>query len=301
MASNRFSSMLSRRMDSEGAISAPTLNVTKIVSISVALFAVIAQLLDAIGAISLSTTQQVTVWLVAAGLIVLLSIADMACRAHVTAAKYRSGKPAAATPDLSSTARPEPPGPPEPLRVVPDDGLDPPTPVPVKDENAVDDAAAPQNDPRLPVKMANVFPEGCYLVPLSISETYDYDEKAKTCRPSTDEITGKRVYQCRVVDMDPEREGHSRETVVKIVADQLPVPPTQAQYEPVEFEGLTATPHVTDRGQVAYASLRAMRLKEAIPRPAPGTEDTRPAAGTEDTRPAAGTEDTPAPGTEDAA
>jgi hypothetical protein len=253
MASNRFSSMFTGGTDSRGAISAPTLNVTKIVSISVVLFAVIAQLLDAIGAISLSTTQQVTIWLVAAGLIVLLSIADMACRAHVTAAGCRSDELSAATPELpSATDHPEPTGQETHgnLHVVPD----------------------PQNGPRLPVKMANVFPEGCYLVPHSISETFEYDEKTKTCRPSTDEITGKRVYQCRVVDMDPERKGRSRETVVKIVADQMPVPPTQAQYEPVEFEGLTATPHATDDGQVVYASLRATSIRQAIPRPAPGTE-----------------------------
>jgi hypothetical protein len=283
MESNQPSSMLS------------TLNVTKIVSISLVLFAVITQLLDAVGAISLSTTQQVTVWLVVAGLIVLLSITDMACRAYVTAAGCRSDEPSAATPELpSATDHPEPTGQPplEPLHVVPKDGLGTHTPDSVKNENPVDDATAVLNGPRLPVSMADVFPGGCYLVPDSISETFDYDEKTKTRRPSIDKFTGKQVYECRVVDMDPELKGRSRETVVKIVADQLPVPPTQAQYEPVEFEGLTATPHVTDRGQVAYASLRAMRLKEAIPRPAPGTEDTRPAAGTEDT---------PAPGTEDAA
>ncbi len=110
------------------------------------------------------------------------------------------------------------------------------------------------------------------MVPDSISETFDYDEKTKTRRPSIDKITGKQVYQGRVVDMDPELKGRSRGTVVKIVADQMPVPPTHAQHEPVEFEGLTATPHATDHGQVAYASLRATSIKQAIPRPAPGAE-----------------------------
>jgi len=55
------------------------------VSIAIAIFAVVTQLLAATGAASLSTTQQLTMWLVAAGLIVLLWIAYMICRAYVTA------------------------------------------------------------------------------------------------------------------------------------------------------------------------------------------------------------------------
>jgi chromosome segregation ATPase len=54
-------------------------------SFVVAIFAVVTQLLSAIGAVSLSTTQQLTVWLVTLGLIVLLSIAYMACHTYLTA------------------------------------------------------------------------------------------------------------------------------------------------------------------------------------------------------------------------
>jgi hypothetical protein len=274
MVSSLLSSKSSGTKDQGDAISASTPNVTKIVSISVALFAAITQILEALGAISLSTTQQVTVWLVAAALIVLLSIADMASRAYVTVKTYRSSEPATTPPDPPSVTVPTPTnqGPPEPPRVISTDGPGTPTPVPSKDGHAGDDVSALQNGPRLPVKMADVFPEGCYLVPASISETYDYDEKTKTCRPSIDKITGQRVYQCRVVDMDPERKGRSRETVVKIVADQMPVPPTQAPYGAVEFEDLTAIPYATDRGRVAYTSLRATGIKQAITRQAPGTE-----------------------------
>ena len=77
---------------------------------------------------------------------------------------------------------------------------------------------------RFPVSMAQVFPDGCYLVPGSISEAQDYDEKTKTRSPAKDKVTGTRVFQCRVVDMDPELEGRSRETVVKILTDYQPVP-----------------------------------------------------------------------------
>ncbi len=46
----------------------------------------------------------------------------------------------------------------------------------------------------------------------------------------------------------------------KILADQQPSPPTRALFEAVEFEGLQATPYVTDRGRMAY-SLRATGIK----------------------------------------
>ena len=123
-----------------------------------------------------------------------------------------------------------------------------------------------RNGSRFAVSMAIVFPDGCYLVPDSFSEVRDYDEKTKVRTPSVDKVTGKRVFQCRVVDMDQELEGRSRETVVKIVADYMPVNPTKAAFEAVEFENLTVTPYINDKNRMAY-SLRATGLKAAV-RPA---------------------------------
>jgi hypothetical protein len=280
MASKLFSAKPSGTEDQEDASSASTPSVITIVSISLLLFAIIAQALAAIGVISPSPAVQVTIWLVVGALIVLILIADMACRAYVTANRCRSSEPSTAPPNSSneqdhqksdpSNATIPPPAeqrPPEPLHVVKNDGSDTPRPVPLQDGNAGDDVSDRQSSPRLPVKMADVFPKGCYLVPASISETYDYDEKNKTRRPAIDKITSQRVYLCRVVDMDPDRKGWSRQTEVKIVADQMPVPPTQVPYEPVEFEGLTATPHATARGRTAYPSLRATGIKPAIAPP----------------------------------
>jgi hypothetical protein len=85
----------------------------------------------------------------------------------------------------------------------------------------------------------------------SISEAQDYDEKTKTRSPAKDKVTGTRVFQCRVVDMDPELEGRSRETVVKILTDYQPVPPGRAPFELVEFEHLTVTPYVNDKNRMA--------------------------------------------------
>ena len=80
---------------------------------------------------------------------------------------------------------------------------------------------------RFPVSMQDVFAHGCNLMPDSITEAQDYDEKTKRRTPAVDKLTGKRVLQCRVVDMDPDLAGRSRETVVKILADREPVPPTR--------------------------------------------------------------------------
>jgi len=126
---------------------------------------------------------------------------------------------------------------------------------------------------RFPVSMADVFSHGCHLVPDSIAEAIDYDEKTGRRSQAVDKVTGKPVFQCRVVDMDPELEGRSREVVVKILADRMPVPPTRTPFEAVEFEGLVVTPYV-DNGRcqgkgrcgarMAF-SLRATGLKAARP------------------------------------
>ncbi len=117
---------------------------------------------------------------------------------------------------------------------------------------------------RFPVTMTQAFPEGCHLVPESITDAMDYDEKTKVRTPSVDKVTGKRVCQCRVVDMDPELEGRARETMVKIIADREPAPPTGNPFELVEFDNLQVTPYVTDKGRMAY-SLRATGIKPARP------------------------------------
>ena len=121
--------------------------------------------------------------------------------------------------------------------------------------------------------MQEVFPHGCHLMPESITEAQDYDEQTRTRRPATDKLTGQRVFQVRVVDMDPELEGRSREVVVKVLADRQPVPPTRAPFELVEFENLTVTPYVDSgrcqgRGKCTARmafSLRATGLKAARP------------------------------------
>jgi hypothetical protein len=136
------------------------------------------------------------------------------------------------------------------------------------------------NGARLPVGMAGVFPAGCHLVPDSITEAQDWDEATRVRTPAVDKITGKRVYHVRVIDLDPALEGRSREVVVKIAADRMPVPPTRQPFEPVEFENLTVTPYVDTgrcqgRGRCAARmafSLRATGIKAGRPIAQPGKD-----------------------------
>jgi hypothetical protein len=129
------------------------------------------------------------------------------------------------------------------------------------------------NGARLPVPMAAVFPAGCHLVPDSITEAQDWDEATRVRTPAIDKVSGKRVYHVRVVDMDPALEGRPRETVIKIAADRMPVPPTRQPFEPVEFENLTVTPYVDNgrcqgRGRCGARmafSLRATGIKPGRP------------------------------------
>src|SRR3954454_7044196 len=105
---------------------------------------------------------------------------------------------------------------------------------------------------RFKVTMGEVFPNGAHLLPASITEAQDYDDKTGRRSPAKDKVTGQRVFTCRVVDMDPELDGRSREVAVKILADVQPVPPTGQPFEPVEFENLMVTPYANDKGRMAY-------------------------------------------------
>lgn len=126
---------------------------------------------------------------------------------------------------------------------------------------------------RFKVTMAEIFPNGCNLVPASITEAQDFDQATKVRTPSVDKVTGQRVWSCRVMDMDPELDGRSREVAVKILADVQPVPPTGQPFEAVEFENLMVTPYTNDKGRMAYSfratAIVAPRGGKSAPAPAP--------------------------------
>jgi len=144
--------------------------------------------------------------------------------------------------------------------VNPPSGLEslPPGPSPDENPGEDEDAWVPPDElrhldgqDRLVSTTAKVFPHGCYLEPDSISQTVD-------------KLTGQPVYQCKVVDPNPALKGRPHDTVVYILTDQKPSPPTGLAFEPVEFDQLTITPYVTDSipPRIAYA-LRATGIRPA--------------------------------------
>ncbi|GAA2587687.1 hypothetical protein GCM10010399_17110 [Dactylosporangium fulvum] len=115
---------------------------------------------------------------------------------------------------------------------------------------------------RFSVRFEDVFSAGCVLVPDSITEAQDYNEATRTRTPSVDKVSGLRVWTVRVMDMDPELAGRSREVSVKISANVQPVPDSSTPFAPVEFEGMTVTPYVGNTGRLTY-SYRATGFRSA--------------------------------------
>jgi hypothetical protein len=281
------------------------------ISIAIVIFAVVTQALAANGAISLNVTQQLTMWLAAGGLIVLLWIAYMICRAYVTAragkAETEQAQSAAAeanarrdeavaaqaaaaqkvkdTQEQLDQARRDA----EQARAAAAEAnarraeavaAQAAAEQKVKDtqEQEAKVARGPWEDGsqgedghawvppaelrRLdgsPVRVSTkaVFPNGCRLVPDSISEAQDDDETDDTVARI---IRPQPVYRCRVVDLNPELNGRSHEAVV--ILGQKPSLPSWARYALVEFDDLMITPYMTDRIRIGY-TLHAAGIKPA--------------------------------------
>ncbi len=81
-SSNWFTSMFSSDTSPGDVVASSTMNVTKIVSIVVALFGGLTQALNLLPNVTLSSTQMVVIWLVVAALIAALGITDMVCRTY---------------------------------------------------------------------------------------------------------------------------------------------------------------------------------------------------------------------------
>ena len=266
---------------------ASALNVTALVAIFVVvIFTVVTQILAANGAISLSTTLQLTMWLVALGFIVLLAIAYMFSRvfervyeiARSSQEERARGTGANQVPvsgpdangqdkryDPQALASQEPNGAPEGARLGQDAGTprNPPNgPSPFRPggppggstQEAEDDWVPPEEFRRLDgseysVSMDEVFPYGCYLDSIT---------------PVPGKPTGQQVYECRVVDVNPKLKSRPHETVVTIPANQMPSQGSMPRLDWVEFENLAITPYLTDQNpmRIRYA-LRATGIQPA--------------------------------------
>lgn len=119
---------------------------------------------------------------------------------------------------------------------------------------------------KVPVPFEYVFPHGALC--LGVEPVRDFDATGDD-KQARDQDSGERLWQVRVLDLDPEagQYGSSREIKVKIAAARPPMPPESRVpgYPPaVEFAGVTLTPYVnqqrkcTDRCRARLAwSVRA--------------------------------------------
>jgi hypothetical protein len=265
---------------------ASALNVTTLVSIFVvAIFAVVTQLLAASGAVSLSTTLQLTMWLVALGFIVLLAIAYMFFRVFERVHEAATSPPedpaenartmGARLPGPDANRQRDNPretqapgaqrrnGAQEDAQLGLDAGS-PRNPTQFIPGWSPDGGALKAEDAWVPpdglrhlggseysVSTEEVFPDGCYLVPDSI-------------RQVSHGPTGQQVYECWVVDQNPTLKDRAHETVVKILANQEPSSASMPRFGRVEFKDLTIIPYVTDQNPMCIRySLRATGLHPA--------------------------------------
>jgi hypothetical protein len=119
---------------------------------------------------------------------------------------------------------------------------------------------------KLQIEFGAVFPYGAFAVS-EVTQVRDFDRSTKE-RPvfSIDEESGLSIWSVDVLDGDPEARKADRTVSVKILAKQQPVLPASMPgmpFTPVEFEGLTATPYVSDsngRARLAW-SYRATGVK----------------------------------------
>lgn len=125
---------------------------------------------------------------------------------------------------------------------------------------------------RIPVESSYVFPAGALF--LGVEPLTDFSKRGQGDDQARDE-NGVRLWQVRVLDLDPQagKYGSSKEVKVKVASEVQPVPPASAVpgYPPmVEFEGVTLTPYVdssrkcTDRCRARLAwSVRATAMVPA--------------------------------------
>jgi len=119
---------------------------------------------------------------------------------------------------------------------------------------------------KLPVEFGVAFPHGAYAVG-DVQPVRDYDKSTKDrVVQAVDPDTGLLLWSVEVVDGDPEAKKSNRTMSVKITAKVQPVLPEALSglpFTPVEFERLTATAYIEEKGDFSSIawSLRAADVR----------------------------------------
>jgi len=119
---------------------------------------------------------------------------------------------------------------------------------------------------KLPVEFGVAFPHGAYAVG-DVQPVRDYDKSTKDrIVQAVDPDTGLLLWAVEVVDGDPEAKKSNRTMSVKITAKVQPALPEALSglpFTPVEFDRLTATAYIEEKGDFSSIawSLRAAEVR----------------------------------------
>jgi hypothetical protein len=108
--------------------------------------------------------------------------------------------------------------------------------------------------PGIPVSFDFVFPAGAYAESVEPVRDFEASKGAKDQVQGRDKRSGQLLWAVNVYDPDP--EARAKAVKVKIAAPVQPVLPEALPgmpFRPVEFEGMTVTPYVNDKGRLAYS------------------------------------------------
>jgi hypothetical protein len=114
-----------------------------------------------------------------------------------------------------------------------------------------------------------VLPAGAYAESVEPVRDFDASKAGTTGVQARDKATGHPLWTVNIYDPDP--QARTKAVKVKIASPVQPVLPEAIggmPFRPVEFDGMTVTPYVNDKGRLAY-SYRAAAVRAVGSRPAP--------------------------------
>jgi len=265
------------------------------VSILIAIFAVVMQVVAATDAISLSTTQQLMMWLVPVGLIALLWIAYMAIKAQVQQVEAVRATARDEVEAVRATAREQV----EAVRATAREQVEAVRATAREQVEAVRAAAQEQvaqvkqaTDERAaaavrgrddsaagaepgaataqsqdawvpPGKLRRVEGSKQYVSTADVFPNGCLLEKISEAQIYDEETkTNRRAYRCVVVDLNRALQDQPHDAVVTILANQELSLPPKARHRLVKFDGLTIMSRVTDRSPIRMEhELRATGIR----------------------------------------
>ena len=121
----------------------------------------------------------------------------------------------------------------------------------------------------IPVAFDFVLPAGAYAESVEPVRDFDASKPGTASVQARDKLTGHPLWTVNVYDPDP--QARTKALKVKIAAPVQPVLPEAVggmPFRPVEFDGMTVTPYVNDKGRLAY-SYRATAVRAVGARPVP--------------------------------